>query len=365
VNLADTSPKAPLSPRQLVLAEVPGALSLWQEAGGDAALGPAAALDLLATWAGLRRLAGDPLAGSGCQELDRAVRRDTVALAAQLTRLPFPGDWQERLGHLARTPALDAETTEAQADEAFSLFNRLDRLQLALAACEVLLPAADRAVLDRLRTATAEAEGSLCDEIDVFALLADEAAALLADYRDDLDDPDPLWLSLLKHRRVVEARDRLHSLPSVEQMLTPPLVRPTVCLSPPTPSNAGAALEYQVAASGSAVAGDRDRILERWADERPEDDRSADFRRAWDHFLAALFIGNGDNAERWWNEFVRLTQGVRLEPTWAARKERARQVRQEYDWRNRHRDEKAFELEPQPNRPLHREDFERRLHRWG
>jgi hypothetical protein len=207
----------PLSPRELLTSELPAFLALWEQA-------PTAetARTLLALWAGLRRLERaqpDP----DEDRLNLLVRDE----AARLVQLAYAAPLLDGADWLRRAEDLDRAWDEGEEDlqeldwQAHELFERLDRASLAAWAVEKLAePDTDAGRLAAAREALARAEEFLAARSDVFLCLATDAAAVLSSVRPGLEEDEAgLWETLLKHRRIEEARDELEMPPARAALL--------------------------------------------------------------------------------------------------------------------------------------------------
>jgi hypothetical protein len=199
----------PLSPRELLISRLPAVLALWEHGPS-----PETARDLLALWAGLRRLdraAPDP----DEDRLDALARADASRLVRQASAKPLldADDWLRRAGELDR--AWDqGEADPQELDwQAHQLFQDLDRASLAAwAMSRLTLPDVDAARSPDGSQALVRAEEFLTARVDLFVCLASDAAAVLSSARPGLeDDETELWETLLKHRRIEEARDQLEA----------------------------------------------------------------------------------------------------------------------------------------------------------
>ncbi len=199
----------PLSPRELLLGELPGAMSLWERAPA-----PHAAQTVLALWAGLQRLAKidpDP-ARDRLDDLVRAEAARLVRLASQETVLDVD-DWLRQGKDLDR--AWEAGDDEAEEIDwrTHQLFERLDRAALTVCAVGMLDSTdADADGLAAASDALARADSFLAERTDLFLCLATDVAAVLSAVRPGLEGQQPeLWDTLLRHRRVEDARDQMEA----------------------------------------------------------------------------------------------------------------------------------------------------------
>jgi hypothetical protein len=138
------------------------------------------------------------------------------------------------------------------------LFERLDRAALVVWAADRLSgPAAGGEHLAAARRALAQTEDFLAERADLFLCLAGDVAAVLSNVRAGLEDDEPeLWETLLKHRRIEEARDEIERSPDRYRLFSA-LPRPA-----PTAAPAGAhdwswlpEPQYQMAADAPRAAG--------------------------------------------------------------------------------------------------------------
>ena len=208
-----------LAPRELLLGRTPGVLSQWERRRHAPEAGATSARDLIAVWAGLRRLAEGP-SGESLSSLERVVTDDTVALGAAIASLVFhAAQWCQRVEELDRAWAT-AEQDEEDLDwQTYTLFEELDRVSLA---CWWLRKQTEEVTetVDRLSREIEAAEACLAVKVNLFLCLATDAAAVLSDSRPDLDSTEPqLWDTLLKHRRIEEARDQIELSPRCEDLI--------------------------------------------------------------------------------------------------------------------------------------------------
>jgi len=198
-----------LSPQQLVTGEVEALVSFWPEIRDDPALAPQVALDVLATWAHLRRFSPESVEAGVVARLQFLVRHDTQRLLACVLGVPFPEDFAADVGSLneAWDHALEPSEFEDIECQNRELFDQLDRHSLALyAARRLASPGDSGATVLATWSALAEAaEQFVVDHPDEFLPAASLAAHMLAAYRTDLDVYDePLWNTTLKHRALEE-----------------------------------------------------------------------------------------------------------------------------------------------------------------
>ena len=210
-----------LAPRELLLGRTPGVLSLWQRSRHDPEAGTASARDLVAIWAGLCRLAEGPSVES-LTSLERVVADDAVALRAAVTSLGFQAaQWRQRVEELDRAWDAAEQAEEGLDWQTYTLFEELDRASLA---CWWLRKQTEEATdaVERLYREIEAAEAYHAEKVNLFLCLATDAAAILSDSRRDLDRTEPcLWDTLLKHRRIEDARDQIELSPRRTDMIRP------------------------------------------------------------------------------------------------------------------------------------------------
>ena len=219
----------PLSPHALLTGQLPAALVLWEQ---DPT--PERAQAILALWAGLRRLRkAEPDPDE--ERLDVLVRIQSLRLVELACAEPVldTDDWLRRVSDLDLAWDAGEEDPEELDWQAHELFEALDRAALAAWAVDSLAGRdAAGARLAREREATARAEEFLAMRVDLFICLATDVAAVLSSVRPGLeDDETALWETLLKHRRIEEARDELETPPDQATVLAAvreaaPAIRP-------------------------------------------------------------------------------------------------------------------------------------------
>jgi hypothetical protein len=200
---------APLSPRDLLTGELPAFLSLWERNPT-----PEAARALLALWAGLQRL--EPGVPDPDEErLIAIVSSDTGRLA----QLACQGTFFDADGWLGRATDLDRGWDEGEEEQAElewqtqELFEQLDRAALALWAVEKLAGGGlETSQLAPVHDALGRADKFLVRDPDLFLCRATPVGKVLSAARAGLEEREPgLWQTLLRHRRVEEARDTLET----------------------------------------------------------------------------------------------------------------------------------------------------------
>jgi len=366
MNSKVSMPPLLLSPRQLLLAELNGTLSQWEHGHDHPVIGPTTARDLLAHWAGLRRLAGDPLGDERGARLDQLVHSAVMELAERMLPLGagFAAAWRHRAEELSIT--WDSARLEDHDDIAWSaqlLFEDLDRLQLAIWTLGELLPVVSpmRPVLEQFATQTAEAERFLIERPDLFIDRVAEFAEALSATRPNLEEECPeLWATLLKHRRIEEEQE------SVETGLAPLQLFAAAarfqcalgCVVTAGEPNVAHAADVEYAQA--AGAGNGDAILHRLATDNPAACRG-DYRRLWARFLACCHEGTTPAADCL-RLFLEATAaaGAELSGDWKERVQRVQGLCQQRDWEDHYEGTGVFLLEP---RRLHTEgDLVRWLH---
>lgn len=345
-----------LSPRELLLAELNGALSQWQHGRDHSAIGPRVARDLLAHWSGLRRLSGDPVGDERATHLDELVRSSITELGERMMPLGkgFGATWRRGADELSRT--WDNASVEDHDDVAWTaqlLFEELDRLQLAVWTLNELLPGDSplRPALVAIREEAAEAEHFLDDRPELFLDRVDELSEVLSTGRRNLDQEYPeLWATLLKYRRIEEEQEAVEARPPLARLLSTaasvrrPSIRPgQECVT--DSSQHAASVEFAQAAGPGNVD-----PLQKLAVADPPAHLS-DYRRAWAHFLACCYQRTPP-AAAWLKLFLEaIAANGTFSDDWSERARRVQGLLQQPD--QMPGGLKAFSLEP---RPLHSRD---------
>jgi len=200
----------PLTPRQMVAGRITGPLSIWE-------LYPTQQLasELLALWAGLERLAPDPIeipwVTESARLLDLWVQADRERILDLVGAAAFDlAHWRRRFGWLVED---DDEPEGERFGLAWDSFAQLDDALLVRWAVGKLTgrPLPPDPGLDR-------AEADFAGRIDLFLGLAGELAGeLAAAGRADMD-PE-LSGTLRIHRRIASAVEALNRPPVAEQLL--------------------------------------------------------------------------------------------------------------------------------------------------
>jgi hypothetical protein len=181
---------------------------------------PEEARAVLAAWAGLRRLQmGEP---DPDEERLKALVNDD---GARLARLACEGILFDADAWLGRAAELDRAWDEGEEAEELDwqthqLLEQLDHAALNLWALGRLGAPEEAGRLTTARKAVARAEGFLAARPDLFLSLASDATAVISAARPGLEDDEPeLWETLLKYRRIEEARDELETPPERDALL--------------------------------------------------------------------------------------------------------------------------------------------------
>ncbi len=316
--------------------------------GGDAREGPngpAAARDLVAIWAGLRRLSGKEVREAQAR-LDEVVAADAGALAVALTALVFRADeWRRRVDELDL--AWDAgDIDEEELDwQTYLLFEELDQTSLA---CWFLSnQVGDRSEpVERIAREVDQANAHLTDKAIVFLSLGTDAVAVLSDSQPDLESSDlSLWRTLLKHARIEAARDEVERRPDRAQLVTAigGEKQEWTTRLPAEAASRAAELQYAQAASGPAA----DPLFRELGRASPEDIPAADYRSASARFLASTAQGTSVR-EAWRDRFLTLAREQPLDEEWLIRLYRAENLAGERDWQRHFQNVQVLQLEPRP-----------------
>ncbi len=329
----------PLSPRELLTGELPAVLSLWASAPS-----PYAARAIFSLWAGLRRLdVSGPDPDEDC--INSLINTDT----ARQVDTAFRESLINVNDRLRRAKDLDRAWDEGEEDpqeldwQAHELFECLDRASLAVWAVEQLAGSRmDAEWLAASRESLWQAQEFLAARVDLFLCLATDVAAVLSSVRPGLADDEPgLWETLLKHRRIEEARDELETPPDRIALLASARLRPVVPVSASESRGREAAdVQFEMAAGGPESSA----LLDRLAAESPAE--PVDYRRAWAHFLAACYAQT-PAAGAWLKAFLAAAAAAGpLNPDWKERVDSVRGLAKQRDWPRRYANDKVFSLEP-------------------
>lgn len=198
----------PLTPYEMIAAETVSSVSLWEallDHPEDCVLRPQAAVGLLATWAGLRRLVGPPPEPA----LDACVRRHetklrTILLAAAYG---FAERWrlkaEELKGEIPVVEYVDRDEAEARYHATLEVWREWDEFHRAAAGLDWPDDAWRRFSFE-----FEQAEWYLADNVGLFFPIVRNLSEELSASRTELADTDfRLWETLCKHRRVEEAHD--------------------------------------------------------------------------------------------------------------------------------------------------------------
>ena len=209
-----------LTPQWLVLGEIDALLSFWPLVSGDPDIGPRQAVNILSTWAHLRRFPLKTTDESLVERLNVLVRSDPKQLAEAALRFAFPENWPESAEELDEVWDFVVESDQIDDLERSvrEMFYSLDRFSLALYAVERLVPElrANPRFME-LRHRLENAEEYLQINPDVFLSAAVYASTLFNSYKSDLYEFDErLWETTLKHRQLQELLDE-GEIPSSRQ----------------------------------------------------------------------------------------------------------------------------------------------------
>jgi hypothetical protein len=272
-----------------LLSQVSGILSLWKHDRESNAFRGKTAWDIVAVWAGLQRVAAPPPAGSEhLRRLNEAVEADRRLLLDAVQSYRFDVEaWKERIQKIEASWDRSDQKAEELEWQTHLAFEELDRAQLFLwfearfGRSEQPVPPLSgvapigtgnlsysesgsglrgSAWSDPLRKACEEAERFLAEQLDLFVCLSMDVSEVLACSPPDLEVSDPaLWETLLKHRRIEEARD--------EAELAIPR-REILARVPPGSSIATGAVKQRTEGSSSERRGQQTSRAPRHIDER-------------------------------------------------------------------------------------------------
>jgi hypothetical protein len=350
-----------ISPQELVLSELDARQSFWPQVVENIELAPCEAENVLAIWAHLRRFPPQILPTTRVRDFNQFVEREQKRLIDAFLNFRFLEEWT------AAVHGLDAaweETAEPEKMEeleilARDLFDGLDRFSLAEYAARAF--SGGKAQGEKFREAVHISEELLADKVLAFYPAAPLASAMLAAYREDLDEFDfELWLTTCKHRLLEEALEESEA-GSAEMILPAEGLADLLPMGvePIGASEAGLSFRLRPAAAshrwsdaqpvGGLAAGggqSQDQLIDQLASRSASDSPTNDYRMAWAHFLASAYRATSSR-EGWREEFLRLAASAGpLDEQWGGRFHRTEELKNDRDWKRRYEGQRVFALEP-------------------
>lgn len=195
----------------LVLGEIDALNSFWPLVREDQDIAPREAVNVLSTWAHVRRFSPETTDEILVERLNTLVRGDVAKLTESVLEFDFPDDWIGSAEELddAWDFLIESDRIDDLECAIRQMFYSLDRFSLALYAVGCLAPyLRSNPQLQELRRRLDSAEEYLQLNADVFLSAAIYASTLFDAYRPDLFDFDQqLWETTLKHRCLQELVD--------------------------------------------------------------------------------------------------------------------------------------------------------------
>jgi len=198
---------------EYIAGEIPALLSSWRRTqnltGEDQDLAADDAADLLASWAGMQRLAESDRPTETWTELDEAIDKDGPLMAELAIKTLRPEDWLRKLKDLdeATENALSEEAATVVQSASLALFRELDAAQLVEWTASRIL---GKEKTQKLRAKLEDCEGEFQVLTDLFhTSAADFADVVRSAFRKDMMgfDFDLHMIASKYHVIVQEAED--------------------------------------------------------------------------------------------------------------------------------------------------------------